>query len=233
MSTSLPNLQSLANAIAQQEGYGAGNNIPTVANNPGSLELGDQGYGTLSAAGGQQITVFGSIEDGYNALLNQLSLAVNGQSANYSPNATLSQFGTTYSGGNTSYGNSLAQIMGVAPSTTLAQLAGGTTTSGGAGATQSTTPTSITGTILNNLNPLATPQPFSGALGTILNNLNPFAAPKAFGSTTTIARSVVLVLGVILFAAGLFAFKTTQTVIQNTTAAVKKGAQVAAAAGAE
>jgi hypothetical protein len=219
MSTSLPNLQSLANAIAQQEGYGAGNNIPTVANNPGSLELGDQGYGTLSAAGGQQITVFGSIEDGYNALLNQLSLAVNGQSANYSPNATLSQFGTTYSGGNTSYGNSLAQIMGVAPSTTLAQLAGGTTTSGGAGATQSTTPVSATGTNAN--------ASLMAMLGTFLNKLlsryNPIAT-----AGDNIERAVVFLLGVILFAAGLFAFKTTQTVIQNTTTAVKKGAQVAA-----
>jgi hypothetical protein len=49
---------SLAAAIATAEGANVPGSIPQKANNPGNLELGDIGYGVLTAAGGEKITIF-------------------------------------------------------------------------------------------------------------------------------------------------------------------------------
>lgn len=176
---SLPPLSPLAGAIAQAEGYGLPNAIPTLANNPGNIEAGDVGNGTLQAAQNQQITVYNSLADGASALENLLSNAVNGNSSLYSPSMTLSQFGSMYSSGSTSgnpvYGNLLGKILGVDPSTTISQIQGGTAT------------------------------------GT-----------KSVNGSSLLSRAIVLILGIILFGAGILSFKTSQTVIQTTTKVVGK-----------
>lgn len=201
MSSSLPPLTPLASAITQAEGFGASpNNIPTTAQNPGDLELGDQGYGVMQAAGGNQITVFGSLAQGAAALENQLSKIFNGTSAYYNPNMTLDQFGQVYSGGSTTYGQQLASILNVPSSTTLAQVQNGASSSAPS-------------------NPIGIPDQI----------LNYLTGNKSAGqSSVTLARAVVLILGILLFGAGLLGFKQTQTIIQTTTSTVKKGVEVAA-----
>jgi hypothetical protein len=182
---------SLANAISQLEGFGNPSSIPTLANNPGNLELGDVGYGTITAQGGQQITIFGSLDDGWTALENQLSKIFNGTSNYYTPDQTLAQFGNTYSGGNPSYGTNLASKLGVDPSTTLAQVQN-QQSSGNAG------------------DPLSQWQQL---------NQNVFGQQLQGSSLLTnslvTSRLVVLVVGLLLVAAGLFSFKQTQVVLEK------------------
>jgi hypothetical protein len=111
----------LMQAIANAEGFNVAGSIPQRANNPGDLELGDIGYGTL----GEGITIFGSVNDGWSALANQINLIVSGASSHYSPNATLAQVGMTYSG-SANWANNVAAFLGVSTSTPFASLAGGT-----------------------------------------------------------------------------------------------------------
>jgi hypothetical protein len=115
-------MSPLATAISGAEGFGGADTIPTRANNPGALELGDVGYGTLQAANGQKITVFGSVQDGWNALQKQIDEIYSGGSQHYSPDTTLEEFGQKYSGGDGNYGSRIASALGVDPSTTLGEL---------------------------------------------------------------------------------------------------------------
>lgn len=107
----------IASAIATAEG------APASTNNPGDLELGDIGYGTFSAAGGNQITNFPDEASGESALENQINLMVSGNSSVYSPSMTLSQAGLIYSGGSSNWANNVGAALGVDPdTTTLADL---------------------------------------------------------------------------------------------------------------
>lgn len=192
---------TLADAIAKLEGYGAGNNIPTVANNPGNLELGDIGFGTLNAANGNKITIFGSVQDGWTALENQLTKIVSGNSAYYKPDTTLAQFGKTYSGSPT-YGNDLASALGTSPTTSVAdayQL-----------------PSDL---------PLLNVPGMTGQQATQYETgiKQAETAAKLFDGFTT-TRFIVLVIGVLLFGAGLFSFKQTQIVLQTAAEAAKVAA---------
>jgi hypothetical protein len=111
----------LANAIANAEGFGKDSSIPTRANNPGDLELGNVGFGTVTARGGQQITVFGSVSDGWAALNNQISKIFSGRSRYYKPEMSLQEFGSIYSGGSRTYGANLAAFLGLTPDAPLSQ----------------------------------------------------------------------------------------------------------------
>lgn len=116
----------LAQAIAKEEGFyaaGASQNIPQRANNPLDLELGDQGYGTLSAAGGQKITVFPTLAAGWAAAVSQLTKDIAGTKL-YPAGESISQFMQMFtSGSNTSTsagtnaGNQVANNLGVPSST--------------------------------------------------------------------------------------------------------------------
>ena len=74
---------TLAQAIAQLEGYGQGTNIPTVANNPGDLSPADTGNtgATLTDANGNQVSVFSDVSDGWGALENKLQNILSGNSS--------------------------------------------------------------------------------------------------------------------------------------------------------
>jgi hypothetical protein len=108
----------LAQAIANAEGYGVPGAIPTAANNPGDLVLGDIGYGTMGAG----ITVFGSSSDGWSALENQLQLISNGQSRNYSPGMSIAQIGQVWAGGDGNWAINVASSLGVSTSTAFASV---------------------------------------------------------------------------------------------------------------
>src|SRR5271170_7327738 len=74
-------VQQFAQAIATADGFYVAGSIPQQANNPGDLELGDQGNGVL----GEGITVFPDLTSGWNALYSQVSLMFNGTSHVYAP----------------------------------------------------------------------------------------------------------------------------------------------------
>jgi|SRR5579871_1417591 len=107
---------ALAQAIAQAEGFGAPNAIPTVANNPGDLKVGDVGYGT--AAGG--ITIFGSVDEGWARLDSQLAAIASGGSSYYNPGMSLAQIGNIYAGGDANWAINVARALHVTPDTTFA-----------------------------------------------------------------------------------------------------------------
>lgn len=132
----------LAAAISQAEGFGVAGAIPTVANNPGDLAIGDIGYGVMGSA---NITKFPDVATGYQALQNQINLIASGQSkAGYPANATIAQVSNIYSGSTSGqWGNNVATILGVTPDTPFAAVASGSASAPGvlasSGAT-STTP---------------------------------------------------------------------------------------------
>ena len=117
----------MASAIAAAEGFGSSTAIPTIANNPGDLELGDQGAGVTIAAGGQKITNFATLQDGWNALQNQINLISSGQStAGYNPSMSISQVGALYSGDTSgAWANNVATNLGTSPDTNFAAAASG------------------------------------------------------------------------------------------------------------
>jgi hypothetical protein len=83
-------IRSMAQAIAKAEGFYNFNSIPQRANNPGDLKLGAP---TLGASG---ITIFESVDQGWNALYRQLGLIVNGQSAHYDLGMSIKAMGDVY-----------------------------------------------------------------------------------------------------------------------------------------
>ena len=113
-----------AAAIAQAEGYGAPNAVPTIANNPGDLVLGDIGYGVTGAAGGVQITNFPNAAAGYAALQNQINAIAGGTSTVYPAGATIAQVSNIYSGSTSgAWGNNVASILGVTTDTPFSAIA--------------------------------------------------------------------------------------------------------------
>src|SRR6266446_4703355 len=80
---SSPKIAAIAAAIAHAEGFGVHNAIPTRANNPGDLKLGDLGHGDINGK-----TIFATAEDGWNALQKQIGLMASGQSDYYQPTDT-------------------------------------------------------------------------------------------------------------------------------------------------
>jgi hypothetical protein len=110
----------LMQAIAQAEGFNVAGSIPQRANNPGDVEVGDVGYGTING-----ITIFASVDDGWAALANQISSMASGTNSHYPAGATLAQVGIPYSGGDPNWANNVASYLGVSTSTPFASLAGG------------------------------------------------------------------------------------------------------------
>jgi hypothetical protein len=202
MSTSVLNLSDLGNAIGTAEGFGVPNAIPTLANNPGDLEIGDIGYGTM----GQGITVFPDAQSGTNALNSQLASIFNGNSNNYNPNMTIAQMGQTWAGGgqgSTNWSNNVSNSLGASPSSTLSSLfgsnpsVGSTTSSGG------------------------------GVVSQLLNGGGASLAGTAVSSLLT-SRVASFIIGIICIGAGLLMLKSTQTIIETAGKAGTKIAELSA-----
>lgn len=104
-------------AIANAEGFGKENAIPTRANNPGDLAIGDLGYGTL----GSGITIFPSLEAGVQALENQVARMTGQKSSSvYNPDMSIAQAGSLYANGDPSWAANVAKYLGLSPTDTLA-----------------------------------------------------------------------------------------------------------------
>lgn len=195
------NFPTIDAAIANAEGYGISGAIPTTANNPGDLVLGDQGYGTL----GNGITVFPTPQAGATALDNQVGLMASGQSANYSPNESISQIGQTYAGTGTqgtNWAQNFAKYLGVSPTSTLGQLLGST----GLPAWASNAQNSFSGTIQG-------PTGFAGATNTT-------------GTPFNLGRVAAFLIGMVAIAGGIFMLKSSQTIIQTAGRVAKKAVEI-------
>ena len=222
MGTGSISFDSFANAIANEENIASG---LQSSNNPYALELGDQGLGTTSAAGGNQLTNFASLQDAYNALLNMFTKDVNGNSSIYNPNMSIGQYMTTYTGGNTNAGNTVAQQLGVPASTPISAI--GTTPGTGIGSVfnpatgQATNP--ITGQPLNTSNSIYAQ--FLASLPSWAQNLLGGGATGQAESSTLLLDGTAIVVGLILIAGAVYGFKSlSSTVIDG----VKKGTEIAA-----
>lgn len=156
---------SFANAIAVAEGYGAApGNLPTRSNNPG--DIGNTGTSTQGYA---------TPEAGWAALDNQVGLMFSGgPGTQYSPNMTISQVGALYAT-DPNWANNVAGILGVPPSTTLAQIA-----SGQVPVTMIPRP-GAGGSSTGSNGPAGSPQTYYG-----VNDADPAAAVPVSGSTANV-----------------------------------------------
>ncbi len=180
-------------AIANTEGYGVSGAIPTLANNPGDLAIGDIGNGTL----GNGITIFPSSLAGLTALDNQVGMIANGTSQNYSPNESINQIGQTYAGAGqqgTNWSQNFAKFMGVNPNSTFGKLLGKTSN-------------------------LFTS---NGLPSWASNTQNNFAGKSASGNPFNLGRVAAFLIGIIAIAMGLFMLKSTQTIIETSGKVAKK-----------
>lgn len=80
-----PSVVAFAKAIAKAEGFGVPGAIPTLANNPGDLVI--PGWAGMKLGAG--ISVFSSVNEGWDRLYKQLNLILQGRSAEYSLNDTI------------------------------------------------------------------------------------------------------------------------------------------------
>jgi hypothetical protein len=121
-------IDALANAIAKAEGAN-----PSI-NNPGDLTTGDvpgaNVSGVFNSAG---VAIIDTLENGWTFLFNKLQNIFNGTSDVYSPDMTISEFASTYTGGSNadSWAQSIADSFGTTVDTTLADLQSGFNGGGG------------------------------------------------------------------------------------------------------
>ena len=100
--------------------HAEGSNLPGSANidhqlhNPGDLEQGDIGLGVY-----QGITRFANDTDGINALRDQVSRILTGNSQNYPAGSTLAEVGDRYSGGDSNWATIVAGDLGVSEDTDM------------------------------------------------------------------------------------------------------------------
>jgi hypothetical protein len=107
---------AFAQAIAKAEGFGPPKNLPTRCNNPGDLEIGDQGLGTNN-----EKTIFETEQDGWNALEGQVRWMLTGNSHIYDLTDTILEVAEKYTGGDDpeAWASIVAQQLGITVATTL------------------------------------------------------------------------------------------------------------------
>lgn len=204
-------IQDLAAAIAREEG------VNPAYNNPGGIS----GTGDTGTSFGAGLGIYSSPETGEDALENLLSNAISGNSKYYTPDEPLSDFMTTYTGGNTNAGNTVSNILGVPTSTPISAFgipANTTQTTSPASSSNPTTSSPTTSnTSTSSSRPLWTYLPGFDDLYNLFNNTG--------GATTTVAGrsqqewlvdAVVVIVGIVLIAGAVFGFKTlTTTVVEG------------------
>lgn len=195
-------MTTLEDAIARLE------NTNPAYNNPGAIS----GTGDTGSSFGAGIGVYSTLAAGQAALDNQIERIYSGSSPLYpgGANETLNQFGQVYAP-NQNYGSKIASLLGVPSSTPLSQIQSGVPSFsngqlvvGG----QSYSPDQVTQMTID-------AQKKQGGNG-----------KHVFG--VALEDVVVIVVGVILIAAGVFSFKQTQTVIETGSRIGRKIAEVSA-----
>jgi hypothetical protein len=116
--SSPPNVQAIANAIATAEGGLTPGTFPYRTNNPCDVFVGG------STAG------YATMQDGWNACYNQINLMLSGNSSVYTPDESISDIAASYapaSAGNnpSAWANNVASALGLSPSDPLTAVSGG------------------------------------------------------------------------------------------------------------
>lgn len=121
-----PQAQALAQAIALAEGFNVNGSIPQRANNPGDItDVGQNFSGDTGQRIGQNIIVFATPSDGWNALYSQVNLILSGSDPLYPSTDTLSMVGGTYANDPVNWPANVASVLGVSVNTTLGEIAQG------------------------------------------------------------------------------------------------------------
>jgi hypothetical protein len=118
-------VEAFASAIAHSEGFYVEGSVPQRANNPGDLtDDGDVGHGFIETSGpmGAKITIYGSVEDGWQALYKKVRRMLNGASRVYTPDLTILEVGIKYAG-SAEWAENVAKRLGVDTRMTLAEYA--------------------------------------------------------------------------------------------------------------
>lgn len=173
----MADISTLAGILASLEGNGT-TDINGRAANPLNIEIGNIGYGTITAAGGNQITVFPDVSTGMTEGISHLQSALAGAGSGSGPYGsvkTLGQFLSVWNGGNASAAASAAEQWGFSPDTPISQVQAAL---GDAGAPVASLPPTVAATAL--------PGPLDGAPA------SPSWAPWAIGGVIGIA--VILAL---------------------------------------
>jgi hypothetical protein len=113
-------VQRFAQAIANQEGYNVSGSLPNRYNNPGDLTKDITGTGT--GVGDQGLIIYGTAEDGWNALYAQVQMMFDGTSSHYNPSMTITQVAQVYAADWFPWARNVASYLGVSPDTPLNQL---------------------------------------------------------------------------------------------------------------
>lgn len=114
-----PKAIDLAEAIATAEGFYVPNSLPARCHNPGDLELGNVGGGTVNGK-----TVFPDDSAGWMALQHQCDLMLTGHSHVYKLTDNILEVAFKYTGGDnpTAWAMTVAQKLGVSQNTKLSEL---------------------------------------------------------------------------------------------------------------
>ena len=118
-------VERLAVAIARAEGFFVEGSLPQRANNPGDMELGNRGWGTMSAK-----TVYAKADinadindhvDGWSALRRECTAILTGASADYNVNFTFIELAAKWTGGDSpeTWLDTVLQHLGVEMTMTL------------------------------------------------------------------------------------------------------------------
>jgi len=108
-------VERFCQAIAKAEGYGPPENLPTRCNNPGDLtDDGDIGLGTARSVGfgAANITIYRTVDDGWNALRKKVRRMLEGNSKVYFLWMTIAMVGEMYAR-DAEWGVNVARELGV------------------------------------------------------------------------------------------------------------------------
>jgi hypothetical protein len=110
-------------AIANAEGFGRKQALPTRYKNPGDLKAveGFKYEGQIKV-GKRKHVVFATDEDGWKALYRQINLIAQGYSKHYTLDMTLQQMAKKYAGNWRAWSRNVSHSLGVSQSTTLKEL---------------------------------------------------------------------------------------------------------------
>lgn len=108
-------VEKFCQAIAKAEGYGPPEKLPTRCNNPGDLtDDGDIGLGTARSTGigAANITIYRTLDDGWNALRSKVRRMLEGRSQVYHLWMTIDMVGQVYAR-NSQWAVNVARDLGV------------------------------------------------------------------------------------------------------------------------
>lgn len=170
--------------------------------------------GALKDLHGNKIE-YPSFQEGYDALLTKLAYDASGASSIYSPEMTLKDFETLYTGGDTNAANTLAAKLGVPSDTLFKNLSDQNLEQPSQTDTSSVTqnePTTIQKIFAETL----------GKLFPLPGNTNPDGTKNADMPNSIFANVTAVLIGLVLIAGAVFSFSQVKETVINTAKTAAK-----------